>query len=76
MPCTPNPAKVPNRPMQFWLGPNDDDIRAHLAKLGGNMSEYVRSLIRADMDNNPTSAAIEKIRAALVVIEAEELSKP
>ena len=67
---------VARRPRQFWLGPDDSDISAHLDKLPGNISEYIRALIRADIKENPTKAAIEKMRAALIVIETEELSKP
>ncbi len=69
MPKQRNPQLVPNRPLQIWLGENDSDIRAHLEKLGENQSEYIRALIRADITGK--KQAVEKIRAALLVIEAE-----
>lgn len=68
MPKQRNPQLVPNRPLQIWLGENDNDIRAHLEKIE-NQSEYLRALIRADIIGK--KQAIEKIRAALFLLENE-----
>lgn len=64
-----------NKPLQIWLGENDADIDEYLAKLDGNKSQFVRDCIRARMGQG-TASAIADIRAALQVIEIEELNKP
>jgi len=64
-----------NQPLQIWLGEHDIDIDEYLDQLGGNKSQFVRDCIRARMGQG-TASAIADIRAALQIIEIEQLKKP
>jgi len=65
-----------NRPLQAWLGENDTDIAAYLNQLNdANVSQFIRDCIRARMGQG-TASAIADIRAALQIIEIEQLKKP